>query len=82
MFASSWAAQNGVKDLKSLSGYADFSKAVLDAMNKFVDTSELKGYEKIRGIFVDSTPFANNDLLSNTLKLIRRKAQVIGTHYG
>ncbi|KJE90154.1 fatty acyl-CoA synthetase [Capsaspora owczarzaki ATCC 30864] len=71
-----WAKSQGLsEDLNALAANADVQKMVLDDMTAVGKAEGLKGFEFVKGIIVESEPFAvENDLLTPTFKLRRPNA--------
>lgn len=55
-----------------------FKCAIIEVLNKVHQTWKFKGYERIKRIYIEKTPFAELGLLTETMKFVRHKGT---THY-
>lgn len=75
-----WAKNNGYSTLsfQELCTNKEINKIILDSLNETVAT-ELKGFEKVRKVYIEPTEFSiENDLVTPTLK---KKRASISVHY-
>jgi long-chain acyl-CoA synthetase len=72
-----WAAANGHAGatLKDLCGNAAFKKEVEKQMEEMAKEAKLQGFEKARGVHLESEPWTPDDILTPSFKLKRADAQ-------
>lgn len=75
--AASWAKQNGSqKSLAELCKDAGFKKAVLNDLQQLARSAKLSGFEVIKAVFLEPTPWdPGGEVLTPTFKLQRNKAK-------
>lgn len=61
--------------LEELCRSPEAKKFILDELNKVALSSKLKGFEKIRDIYIDHVPFGDKGLVTTTFKIKRNEAK-------
>jgi len=77
-YLKSWAQENGINDpdMETLCKNQQVIEAVLEDMNKVGQENDVRGFERIPGIYLSPNQFTlENDLLTPTFKLKRPQAK-------
>ncbi|EDO05694.1 AMP-binding enzyme family protein [Babesia bovis T2Bo] len=73
-----WKGENGMESMsfKDVCRTPELRKAILEDITRLFDENRLRGFEKVKAIYVDHELFAvENDLLTVTAKLRRHKVR-------